>query len=119
MGYYSTARGEITFSPELDRYTARGNAVIYKYLESDDIYLNVEWSTITAPEDTFKAYWIKDNLQELVDAILKIEPDTEFKGYLEIQGEGDGTGDIDLWRLKVKDGRVVEVTPKLVWPDDE
>lgn len=119
MGYYSTAKGEITFSPELPRYAVKGNAVIYKYLEGDDIYLDAEWSTITAPEDSFKAYWIKDNLIELVNAILKINPDTSFNGYLEIQGEGDGVGDIDLFRLKVKYGTVVEITPKLVWPEDE
>lgn len=119
MGYNSRAKGEITFSPELPRYAVRGNAVIYKYLEGDDISLDPEWSIISPPEDSFKAYWIKDNLVELVAEILKINPDTTFAGYLEIQGEGDGIGDIDLWRLKVKDGRVVEVEAKVVWPDAE
>lgn len=118
MGYYSVAREGITFSPELPRYAVKGNATIYKYLEGDDIYLDAEDSTILGPDDSFKAYWIVDNLKELVAEILKINPNTAFQGYLEIEGEGDGSGEPDLWRLKVKDGKVVEVRPKLVWPED-
>lgn len=119
MGYYSSARGEILFSPELPRYAVRGNQVIYNYLNGDyDVFLDAEWSIIHGPEDQFKAYWIKANLKELVDEILKINPTTEFKGYLELEGEGDGSGEPDIWRLRVKDGKVEEVRPKLVWPED-
>jgi hypothetical protein len=118
MGYYSRARAEITYTPELPRYAVRGNPLIYKYLEGDDITLDAEWNTITAPEDEFKAYWIKDNLTELVAEILRVNPDTTFEGFIEIEGEGDGSGDPDVWRLKVKNGTVVEVRPKIVWPED-
>lgn len=118
MGYYSTCRYEITYRPELPRYAVQGNTIIYKYLEGDDIVLDAEWNTISGPEDEFKAYWIKDNLTELVAEILKVNPDTTFEGFIEIEGEGDGAGDIDLWRLQVKDGKVVEVKPKIVWPED-
>jgi hypothetical protein len=119
MGYYSTAKGEITFSPELPQYAIKGNAIIFKYIEADyDIELDAGWRTISVPnEDSFKAYWIKDNLVELVNAILHVNPETTFEGYIEIEGEGDGSGDPDLWRLRVKDGRVEEVRPKIVWPD--
>jgi hypothetical protein len=119
VGYYSTASGEITFSPELPRYAVRGNEIIHKYTNGeDDITLDAEWSNILPPEDTFKAYWIKENLIELVAEIFKINADTKFQGYIEIHGEGDGVGDIDLWRLYVKNNQVVESRPKLVWPED-
>lgn len=117
MGYYSKATGEITYSPELPRYAVRGVEVIQKYLNASDydLSLDPEWSTITPPEDSFKAYWIKNNLIELVDTILKINPSTTFEGYIELQGEGDG--DVDLWRLRVKDGKVEEIRPEIVWPN--
>jgi hypothetical protein len=120
MGYYSRARGEINFSPELPRYATRGNEIIVKYVNNADydVFLDPDWCTITAPEDSFKAYWIVDNLKELVAAILKVNPDTTFSGYIEIEGEGDGSGEPDLWRLRIKDGKVEEVRPKLVWPED-
>ncbi len=119
MGYYSHARGEITFSPELPRYAARGNEIIVKYINGDyDVFLDTEWSTISGPEDEFKAYWIVDNLKELIAAILAVNPTTRFEGYIEIEGEGDGSGEPDIWRLRVKDGKVEEVRPTLVWPED-
>jgi hypothetical protein len=115
MGYYSTARGEITFSPELPRYATRGVEAIHKFMDNAeyDVILDPEWSTITPPEDSFKAYWIKEQLTELVAEILKINPDTRFEGYFEIDGEESG----DLWRLRVRDGKVEQVEPKIVWPD--
>jgi len=119
MGYYSTLRGEIRFEPELPRYAVKGNEVIYKFIESDyDIALDTEWSTISGPEDQFKAYYTKDNLIQLVNEILKINPHTTFSGFLQIEGEGDGSGEPDLWRLRVKDNKVQEIRPKLVWPED-
>lgn len=119
MGYYSHSRGEITFSPELPRYAVLGNEVIVKYINGDyDVFLHAEWSTISGLEDSFKAYWITDHLKELVEAILKVNPATTFSGYIEIEGEGDGSGEPDIWRLRVKDGKVEEIRPKLVWPED-
>lgn len=119
MGYISTARGYITFSPELPRYAVRGVEVIQKYVNSSyyDLNLDAEFSTISPPEDSFKAYWIKENLEELVAAIIKVNGNTIFEGFIEIEGEGDGSGEPDLWRMYVKDGIVVEVRPKLVWPE--
>lgn len=119
MGYYSHTRGEITFSPELPKHAVLGNEVIVKYANGDyDVFLDADWSTISGPEDSFKAYWIVDNLKELVAAILRVNPDTVFTGHIEIEGEGDGSGEPDIWRLRVKDGKVEEVRPKLVWPED-
>jgi hypothetical protein len=119
MGYYSIARNEIVFSPDLPLYASKGNATIFKYIDGDyDINLDPEWSSITAPEDSFKAYHTKENLTELVNEILKVNPHTRFAGYIEIEGEGDGSGEPDLWRLRVKNGKVEEIRPKLVWPED-
>lgn len=113
MGYYSTASGEITYSPELPLYV-RGIQTIFKYLEWEySIKLDLDWNIIMPPEDTFKAYWIEKELRELVAEILKINSATKFEGYFEIAGEESG----DLWRLRVKDGKVETIKPKIVWPD--
>lgn len=118
MGYYSRAEGSIVFAPGLPRYALRGNEVIYKYLNGEyDLFLDGESNEITSAEGEFKAYWIVENLKELVAEILKITPSTIFAGYIQLKGEGDGTDDPDIWRLRVKDGKVEEVRPKLVWPD--
>ena len=119
MGYRSVARNEITFYPELPRCAQLGNGIIYKYRQQDlSILIDTESSTISPPEDDFKAYWIVDELKELVTEILKINPETNFTGYIEIEGEGDGSGEPDLWRLRVRHGKVEEVRPTLVWPED-
>lgn len=119
MGYISKAKGEIKYSPALSEQSIFSNEIISKYLHSDyDITVDTDWNSIYCSyDDGFKAYCIVENLTELVSAILQENPSTTFSGYLEIHGEGDGFGDIDLWRLAVKDGKVVEIRPELVWPD--
>lgn len=124
MGYYSTVRGQIYFDPAISQEDASRNEVIAKFLYNSGSYTDIE---LRAPrgslldaiessyEDEFKAYSLVNELKELVDAL---GPDRTYFGYLEIQGEGDGAGDIDLWRLKVKDGKVVDIKPQLVWPED-
>jgi hypothetical protein len=122
MGYRSRVRGEITYSPALDPAVVAGNETIAKYTDTTqdwDIFLDTGWNSITVPcEDEFKAYWLVSNLTELVTAMLAENPKLTFSGYLEIQGEGDGVGDIDLWRLAVRDNEVKEIFPELVWPED-
>lgn len=115
MGYYSTATGEITYSPSMPLY-AKGISNIYKYVDNHEysITLTFDWNTISPPEDSFKAYWIQEELTELVAEILKVNPETVFSGYFELDGEESG----DLWRLRVKDGKVEIVKPKIVWPED-
>lgn len=127
MGYYSTARGEITFTPGIGLNEANENEVLRAFLEGTDYDLQLVSSTdytvldtIYCPiEDEFKAYWIVENLNKIVTALASDDaPVRTWAGYIEIHGEGDGTGDIDLWRLRVKNGTVEEIRPELVWPSD-
>jgi hypothetical protein len=121
MGYYSIATGGIIVTPAIpydegcdtDFATAgyHGDSTL-EFVDFNDY----DEITTIAPrwEDEFKAYRIVDELQTIVNSW----PDHKYEGYIEIQGEGDGVGDIDLWRLRVKDGKVEEVKPTLVWPED-
>lgn len=122
MGYRSTAKGEIIVEPAIpfdeandSKYSEQGYSgetnLMFAggHIYDDFIKIVPRW------EDEFKAYWIID---ELKDIVSKWGEGRTFTGYIEIQGEGDGVGDIDLWRLLVKDGKVIEVRPELVWPDD-
>lgn len=127
MGYRSTVRGEITFTPGIDLKDAKANEVLASFIGDTDYDLSLISSrddyildTIECPiEDEFKAYWLVDNLNKLVTALDSDDaPSRKWSGYLEVHGEGDGPGDIDLWRLKVVNGKAVEIQPKLVWPSD-
>lgn len=122
MGYYSRVQGSIEVFPGISISEALSNTAIAKFLKHSDHDSSIQLvessgdflDTIECPfEDEFKAYWLERELKELVQAL----GDRTYSGYLEIQGEGDGIGDIDLWRLYVKDGKVEEVKPKLVWPE--
>lgn len=121
MGYRSAARGEITVEPAIpfdeaheSKFGVQGyNGETSLMFEDWDIYddfINI----IPRWEDEFKAYWIEAELREIVQ---KWGEGRTFKGYIEIQGEGDGVGSLDLWRLMVKDGTVVTVKAEIVWPE--
>ena len=130
MGYYSRVTGSIRFLPPVTYgevkdsgyvITARGQNYVDKDLElesfgpdsedSDEIY-----KIIPSSEDPYKAYDIVDNLEELVRLL---GPDRRYEGYIEIVGEIIETGsNPDIYRLRVKDGKVEELQPKLVWPED-
>ncbi len=129
MGYNSTVRGAIRFLPPITYgevknsgyvITQRHQNYVEKDLElesfgpdsedSDEVY-----KIIPSSEDAYKAYDIVDNLQELVTFL---GPERKYMGYLEITGEGYDGGQPDIWRLRVKDGKVEEVRPELVWQQD-
>ena len=55
-------------------------------------------------------YDMVPELQSLVDAYGKSH---QFTGHIEATGE-EG----DQWRLLVRDGKAVQVYPRVVWPDD-
>jgi hypothetical protein len=123
MGYYSTVRGQIYFDPAISHEDASRNEIISKYLNNSGSYTDIELRTNhgklldaieSSCEEEFKVYRLVNELKELIQAL---GPNRSYFGYLEIHGEGAGAGDIDLWRLKVKDGKVVGIKPELVWPE--
>lgn len=125
MGHYSTITYELTITPPISVADIHA-AGLGKHLDPDvDTYLvfqgfedaeSDEYLDTIKPrwEDSIKVYTLIPELKELVAAL----GDRVYDGYLQIEGEGYGDGQPDIWRLKVKDGKVEEVIPKLVWPED-
>lgn len=121
MGYRSAAKGSIEMSPAID--FAEAAASKFGDQDGDTSIMFQDWNVyddtmfiIPRWDDEFKAYWIVDELIEIVE---KWGEGRTFSGFIEIQGEGHEIGSIDLWRLRVKDGTVEQVVPKLTWPEDD
>lgn len=136
MGYYTRVTGEIRVTPPITWAEAKDTTwaqqgsghydrdfefVLHMNEQDDETVIEGELvqvvrRTFTRVEprwdDSYKAYYSKENLQQLVDAF----PGHEWIGYLEGEGEGAGDGP-DIWRLYVRDGKVIEVRPELVWPE--
>lgn len=119
MGYHSKVKGFIKFSPGISVDEVRNHPVLSKFEETPDQYPDLQFFThrgnlldsIKCPnEEGFKAYYVEDDLKEIVTNL----PDRTFTGRLEIYGEDDG----DVWGLRVKNGVVEQLEPKLVWPED-
>jgi hypothetical protein len=58
-----------------------------------------------------------EDLQLMVDHLTLVDPGRRFGGYVEVQWE-PGYGYQMPSRFLVRDGRVVEVKPRLLWPGD-
>lgn len=61
--------------------------------------------------DEYRAHNLIDVVQRAIDAF----PGHTFAGRLDCEGEEAG----DLWRVVIRDGRAVKVTPRIVWPDED
>ncbi len=125
MGYYSTITRELVVSPPIsvEDISALG---LDKHIKEDaDTYLVFEDFENAQPgeyldtliprwEDSIKVYTLIPELKAIVAAL----GDRVYDGYLQIEGEGYGDGQPDIWRLRVRNNEVEEVFPKLVWPED-
>ncbi|MFI8351243.1 DUF6205 family protein [Streptomyces sp. NPDC085596] len=130
MGYYTRVTGEINIEPPLtwqefkDSPFLPGSAndsTAYdvrlradeETVDTDDGQLIRKTASTVLPrwDDSFKAY----NLIEHVQAIIDAFPGHTFSGRLDCEGEETG----DLWRVVIRDGRAVKVTPQIVWPDED
>jgi hypothetical protein len=120
MGYYSVARGEIVVTPAIPyaegvdsefSKNSGGSALLFQDFNDydDQTFIVPRW------EDEFKAYYIEDELNTILNTWGE---GRTFDGYIEIHGEGDGIGDLDLWRLTVKNGKVAIVKAHVAWPED-
>lgn len=140
MGYYSNVSGRIEIKPVVpfsklrqliskdlakplgDKYYRGDRSAQVEYQFSNEfspsgtITIYEGLAIVGAYEESYKAYTLHEDVQEIVN-ILGAETH-QFLGHLEIEGEGYGSGEPDLWRLKVKGGKVQEIRPKLVWPED-
>ncbi len=130
MGYYSVVKGSITFNPPITYAEVRNSGFVItearqnyvaKDIMLDSFGPNSEpedeiYIILPASEDSYKVYDIVDDLKELVNILGQ---DREYQGHFEITGEGYDSSKPDIWRLRVKDGKVEKVHPKLVWPEDD
>lgn len=128
MGYYTSVDGEITITPPLSWAEIKDSPFVPSHPSSDELDVNLvidETSTDTdegtllrrssstlrpSSDEAFKAYHLIEHVQQAIDAF----PGHEFTGRLTCEGEEAG----DLWRVVIRDGRAVKVTPRIVWPDD-
>ncbi|MFM9616781.1 DUF6205 family protein [Streptomyces turgidiscabies] len=55
------------------------------------------------------------NLLNQVQKAIESFPGHTFTGRLDCEGEEN----TDLWRVVIRDGRAIKVTPRIVWPDED
>lgn len=125
MGYNTRVSGSIAIRPPISAAELRAHPeftsedasahieTAQEIMLTDDGELTRISGVAIVPwgEDRFKAY----DLVETVQAIVSAFPDRTYTGRFDCAGEDDG----DLWRLKVQDGRAVEIRPRIVWPGGE
>lgn len=122
MGYRARFSGEITITPpltwaEIKHKSRRGLQDLRIRLhedvtDTDQGQNRIVTGVAVAPGTTDEAYAGYDmvpELQSLVDAYGS----HEFSGHIEATGE-EG----DQWRLLVRDGKAIQVYPRVVWPDE-
>jgi hypothetical protein len=128
MGYLSRVSGELIFSPAAVGVEARRLADAIKDNQADifsvpiheDLEETVDGiltrqssdSIIVNYDGAVRAYYVKSELQMIVDALPK---DTEFEGEFRVEGERVG----DIRRFVVVDGEVREWKATITWPDGQ
>ncbi len=129
MGYYTTYTERITIEPSLtwaevkgSPWLDRSHGSVMLDLREEEVTQETDEGTtvftrktvvavIPVSEDSYKGYGIVEDVQKIVDAF----PGHAWKGYISAEGEEAG----DLWRLAVRDGRAMQVKPRIVWPDEQ
>lgn len=131
MGYRTHVTGELNITPPLVWSEIRDTPFNASSLDSYDGLMEVKLriqevrvetdegslirktasTLIGAFEEGYKAYHLVDHVQMAVDAF----PGHTWTGRFDCEGEENG----DLWRVVIRDGRAVKVTPRIVWPDGE
>jgi hypothetical protein len=128
MGYNTRVTGEITITPPIPWHEVESGPFTGTGREHRDVNLRLREeivrvdgdrlvrrtadAVVPAFEDSYRAYDVVPHLQELIDAY---GAGREFAGRL----EGEGEDSLDVWRLVVRDGRAVLVTPVITWPDED
>ncbi|WP_037870708.1 DUF6205 family protein [Streptomyces sp. SPB074] len=127
MGYITLVTGELRITPPLTWPEIRASEYAPGEPHRHDLVLLVREETVQTEEgpllrrtahalalrpiEEYRAYTLVKDVQAAIDA----HPGHTFTGYLSCEGEETG----DLWRVVIKDGRAVEVRPRIVWPDEE
>ena len=135
MGYETKLSGEIEIHPHIPwKYVRESvflpeNAVKGARLHGRDIMFRIAehtdetddgtltWKSAVALVPTHRGYagGIIKHVQEVVDAF----PEFDFsEGRIDAEGEGDGSGEPDIWRVKVINRVARQFRPKLIWPEE-
>ena len=124
MGYNTRLEGSIKITPPLSAAELREHPevsnsdvrsvavpVVKQRKDTDDGYTVVLEGREIVPttEEDHKAYGLLDELRQYVT----FYPGHTYSGYIYCYGEEQG----DIWRVSIKDGKVLEERPKIVWPD--
>lgn len=121
MGYYTTVTGSFEIVPPLKGKEMSGfteedipyglsGEIIETHKEVDDGTLVIRsLEHIYADGDSFKAYTFENDLQAMVSRF----PGHKWVGR--VQGEGEEQG--DMWRLYIRDGKVIRHEVKNMWPE--
>jgi hypothetical protein len=127
MGYEIRFSGEIRVDPPIpaDAVTAAGFPEAGRYGGKDVAVKVVEVPVEGVPGayrrlvaaivpcmSVYTAYQIDEHIQQVVS---RWGEGRTFSGRIDCVDPIEG----DQWRLQVRDGRVVTVKPRIVWPDDE
>lgn len=132
MGYGSTVQGHWDIKPFLTAKELRGHpeltgAAKKRPDRERDAFLVIEKSVeLTEDGENVKVFsrrvealhgdeeYSRYGLGETLDEIVNAFPDHEFTGRMVCHGE-DG----EWWAFVVKDHKVHEIRPTVVWPDDD
>lgn len=124
MGYRSNAEGEIAISPPIPWAEIKGTKFATPGWSGNSYFVFQDVGEFPDPSGAttiylrwtsdFKAYTIKEELQEIVD---KWGKGRTFTGEFIIQGEGDGIESLDLWKLYVNSNEVKELHAEIHWPE--
>ncbi|MFJ4847523.1 DUF6205 family protein [Streptomyces sp. NPDC088733] len=130
MGYYTTVTGEFQIEPPLTWAEFRDSPfnstsidawdglkevrlrVVEDRVDTDEGSLIRKTAAALTPEtdEGRKYHHLIEHVQQVIDAF----PGHAFTGRLDCEGEATG----DLWRVVIREGRAVKVTPRIVWPDE-
>lgn len=130
MGYTTHVTGEFAINPPLtysefkDSKFAPDNVensytpslilrVHEQMVEKDDgVFLRRTATALVMREiDEYRERGLVDEVQSAIDAF----PGHTFTGRLDCEGDEN----TDIWRVIIRDGRAVKVTPRIVWPDED
>ncbi|MET7436611.1 DUF6205 family protein [Streptomyces sp. NPDC005496] len=133
MGYITHVTGEFSIEPPLtwneiknSPFDKAGREGLW-YAPEIDLGLRVAEDSVDTDEgpllrrtgaalvmpyiDEYRARHLVEQVQRCIDLF----PGHTFSGRLECEGEENK----DLWRVVVRDGRAVKVTPRIIWPDED
>ncbi|MFH9248191.1 DUF6205 family protein [Streptomyces lydicus] len=129
MGYTTRVTGEFTITPPLTWNEIKGSPfspyppagddrielvlrVDEKTIETEDgpLHRRTASALVMSEIDEYRAHGLLEVVQRAVDSF----PGHQWSGRLDCEGEETA----DLWRVVIRDGRAVKVTPRIVWPED-